>query len=54
MSSFDHSSPASGVIGSGTTHGSWLSQGASIPKSTIRFCTSSTVTPVSSVSVPRL
>ena len=54
MSSFDQVSPASGVIGSGTSHGSWLSHGASMPKSTMRFCTSTTVTPVSSVSVSRL
>jgi hypothetical protein len=31
MSSFDHISPASGVIGSGTSHGSCESHGASIP-----------------------
>ena len=54
MSSRDHISPASGVNGSGTSHGSWLSQKASMPKSAIRFCTSTAVTPVSLVSVSRL
>jgi hypothetical protein len=54
MSSFDHISPASGVNGCGTSHGSWLSQNASMPKSTIRFCTSTTVTPVSRSIASRL